>query len=215
MNSTRSNQENSALGGISPSEQVVGRCRYLIQTGPFHQTAGAKVQVLGAHVIRYGLALVVLWIGLMKFTEYEAVGIQPLVASSPLMGWMYNIFSVREFSTGLGMMEVGIAALIALRLWFPRASAAGSAAAVLMFLTTLSFLFSAPGWEPSLGGFPAVSASVGQFLLKDVVLLGAAILTFGEAYSAVVHTARSRATLGEEPGASSQGEGLPHGAETW
>jgi uncharacterized membrane protein YkgB len=175
----------------------------------------AKVEALGTDVIRYGLVLVILWIGLMKFTEYEAVGIQPLVASSPLMGWMYNIFSVREFSTGPGMVEVGIAALIALRLWFPRASAAGSAAAVLMFLTTLSFLFSAPGWEPSLGGFPAVSASVGQFLLKDVVLLGAAILTFGEAYSAAVHTARSRATLGEEPGASSQGDGLPHGAETW
>jgi reactive chlorine resistance protein C len=41
-----------------------------------------------------------------------------------------------------------------------------------MFLTTLSFLFSTPGWEPSLGGFPALSGSVVQFLIKDVVLLG-------------------------------------------
>ena len=49
---------------------------------------------------------------------------------------------------------------------------------------TLSFLFSAPGWEPSLSGFPALSASVGQFLIKDVGLLGAAIWTCGEAYSA-------------------------------
>ncbi len=56
--------------------------------------------------------------------------------------------------------------------------------AIVMFLTTISFLFSAPGWEPSLGGFPALSASVGQFLVKDVVLLGAAIWTCGEAYSA-------------------------------
>ena len=53
-----------------------------------------------------------------------------------------------------------------------------------MFLTTLSFLFSAPGWEPSLGGFPTLSASVGQFLIKDVVLLGSAIWTCGEASAA-------------------------------
>ena len=52
-----------------------------------------------------------------------------------------------------------------------------------MFLTTLSFLFSTPGWEPTLGGFPALSASVGQFLIKDVVLLGAAIWSFGEAWA--------------------------------
>ena len=145
---------------------------------------GPQVQAVGARVIRYGLALVVGWIGFMKFTGYEAAGIQPLVASSPLMSWMYSILSVRGLSTGLGVVEVTIAALIALRPWFPKVSAAGSAAAVLMFLTTISFLFSAPGWEPSLGGFPALSASVGQFLIKDVVLLGAAIWTCGEAYTA-------------------------------
>ncbi|HYO81479.1 MAG TPA: DUF417 family protein, partial [Bryobacteraceae bacterium] len=61
----------------------------------------------------------------------------------------------------------------------------GSAMAVPMFLTTLTFLISTPGWEPTLGGFPALSASVGQFLIKDLVLLGAAIWTWGEAYSAV------------------------------
>ena len=52
---------------------------------------------------------------------------------------------------------------------------------MVMFFTTLSFLFSTPGWELSLGGFPALSALPGQFLLKDVVLLGAAISTFAEA----------------------------------
>jgi len=53
-------------------------------------------------------------------------------------------------------------------------------AAVLMFLTTLTFLVSTPGWEPSLGGFPALSANVGQFLIKDVVLLGAALWCLGD-----------------------------------
>ena len=49
-----------------------------------------------------------------------------------------------------------------------------------MFLTTLSFLFSTPGWEPSLGGFPALSGDVGEFLIKDIVSLGAALWSLGE-----------------------------------
>ena len=54
-----------------------------------------------------------------------------------------------------------------------------------MFLTTLSFLFSTPGWEPSLGGFPALSGDVGEFLIKDIVLLGAALWSLSEALAAV------------------------------
>jgi uncharacterized membrane protein YkgB len=53
-----------------------------------------------------------------------------------------------------------------------------------MFLTTLSFLVTTPGWEKSLGGFPALSAMPGQFLLKDLVLLGASLFTAGEALEA-------------------------------
>ena len=47
---------------------------------------GMAIAVLGSRVLRYGLVLVVGWIGLVKFTGYEANGIQPLVAHSPLMG---------------------------------------------------------------------------------------------------------------------------------
>ena len=139
-----------------------------------------SITTLGHRVLRYGLAVVIGWIGFMKFTGYEAHGIEPLVARSPIMGWMYHILTVQQFSAGLGVVEVAIALLIAIRPWSRRASAIGSAAAVVMFLTTLSFLLSTPGWEPSLG-FPALSAMPGQFLLKDVVLLGAAIWSLGEA----------------------------------
>jgi len=142
-----------------------------------------RVEALGSHVLRYGLALVIGWIGMMKFTGYEAKGIQPLVANSPLLGWMYHLWTVQQFSDGLGIVEVGIAVLILLRPWSRRACLVGSAFAVLMFLTTLSFLFSTPGWEPSLGGFPALSALPGQFLLKDIVLLGAALWSFGETWA--------------------------------
>jgi reactive chlorine resistance protein C len=57
--------------------------------------------------------------------------------------------------------------------------------ATLMFLTIISFLFSTPGWEPSLGGFPALAVVPGQFLLKDLVLLGASIWSFGESLASV------------------------------
>ena len=146
--------------------------------------AGQQLLAIGAVGLRYGLVVVIGWIGLMKFTAYEANGIQPLVAHSPFMSWLYGFLSIRGFANALGTAEVSIAVLIGLRRWSAKASAIGSAAAVVMFLTTLSFLFSTPGWEPSLGGFPALSGAVGQFLLKDVVLLGAALWCFGEAWTA-------------------------------
>ena len=40
-------------------------------------------------------------------------------------------------------------------------------------------------WEVSTGGFPALTVVPGQFLVKDVVLLGAALWSFGEAWRAV------------------------------
>jgi uncharacterized membrane protein YkgB len=138
----------------------------------------------GLHVSRYGLVVVLLWIGGMKFTAYEAGGIEPLVANSPLMAWVYKVMSVRGFSALLGVIEIVIGLLIALRPLWPLISAVGSGLAAGMFLTTLTFLVSTPGWESSLGGFPALSAMPGQFLLKDVVLLGVATFTAGEALEA-------------------------------
>jgi len=141
----------------------------------------SQFEAMGDLLIRYGLVLVIGWIGAMKFTSYEAHGIQPMVAHSPVMGWMYQFLSVQTFSSLLGIVEIAIASLIALRPLSPSLSANGSASAVQMLLTTLSLLFTTPGREPSLGGFPALSALPGQFLLKDVVLLGAAVSTFVEA----------------------------------
>jgi uncharacterized membrane protein YkgB len=137
------------------------------------------IQTVGAFLIRYGLVLVLVWIGAMKFTAYEAAGIQPLVANSPFMSWMYRFLSIQAMSNLLGIVEISIAVMIAMRPLSAKVSAIGSGLAVMMFLTTLTFLFSTPGWEPSLGGFPALSG-LGGFLLKDIVLLGAAVWSLGE-----------------------------------
>ena len=139
----------------------------------------------GNAALRSCLALVLFWIGGMKFTAYEAAAIQPLIATSPLMSWLYRIFSVRGASDLIGIAELTIAVLILLRPISPRATLAGGLGAIAMFLTTLSFILSLPGgvWAAGLG-FPLLGEA-GGFLIKDVVLLGASVAIATEAYSAI------------------------------
>jgi uncharacterized membrane protein YkgB len=142
---------------------------------------GARLESIGLHVARYALVLVLVWIGAMKFTAYEAGAIQPLVANSPLMSWLYAVFSVQATSNLIGVAEIAAGVLIALRPWSAVACVVGSLMGIATFVITLTFLFSTPGWEASLGGFPALSVAPGQFILKDAVLLGAAVWSCGEA----------------------------------
>ncbi len=146
-------------------------------------TVPARIKGAGEFLLRYGLVLVLGWIGAMKFTAYEAEGIKPLLETSPLMSWMYRVFSLQGASNLIGVAELIAAALIAARRWAPKLAVAGSAMACATFLATISFLFTLPGWEKSLGGFPALSGS-GGFLLKDVILLGASLWSLGEALEA-------------------------------
>ncbi len=141
----------------------------------------AQLKTVGVYATRYGLVLVLMWIGAMKFTAYEAEGISAFVANSPLMSWTYHVLSTRQFSALLGVVELVIAMLIAARPFSAQVSALGSVLAAGTFLTTISFLLSTPGvFEPSLG-FPALAVLPGQFLIKDLVLFGASLWTAGEA----------------------------------
>lgn len=135
---------------------------------------------LGVHISRYGLVLTLLLIGVLKFTAGEAQGIQPLVASSPLMFWLYRIFSLQAVSNLIGAIEIAVALLIALRPISARLSFIGSVGAIITFLVTVSFLFSTPGAFQFSYGFPLLG-DAGQFLIKDLVLLGASIWTAAEA----------------------------------
>jgi reactive chlorine resistance protein C len=159
---------------VAATSAIGVRAESLVETG-------IKAEPIGLHVMRYALVLVLVWIGAMKFTGYEAGAIQPLVANSPLMSWLYAVFSVQATSNLIGVAEITAGVLIAARPWSPAAAVVGSLMAVATFVITLTFMFSTPGWEPSLGGFPALSVAPGQFILKDAVLLGAAVWSFGEA----------------------------------
>ena len=143
--------------------------------------SATKLEHLGAGIIRYGLVIILLWIGMLKFTAYEAEGVKPLVENSPFLSWAYSVMSVQGFSMVLGSIEIILAILIASRPFSPKASAIGSIGAMIMALITLSFIFSTPGvWQPGYG-FPCLSPKPGQFLLKDILLFGAATWTAGEA----------------------------------
>lgn len=133
---------------------------------------------------RYGLVIVIAWYGGLKFMNYEAQGIAPLVSESPLMSWLYEIFSVYAFSALLGVFEIAAAVLLALKPWWPKYSIGGSLLAIMLFAATISFMFTTPGvMEPSQGGFPALSLS-GGFLMKDIALLGISVWTLADALRA-------------------------------
>lgn len=141
---------------------------------------GAKFEMLGKTLIRYTLVIVLLWVGFLKFTSYEAEGIKPLVSNSPLLSWFYNFMSAEGFAKLLGVIEIVLGVLIAIKPLSPKASYIGSLGAIIMFIITLSFVLTTPGvWQPDYG-FPYLSPMPGQFLAKDTVLLAAAVYTAGE-----------------------------------
>jgi len=154
---------NQALLGSSPSAR-----------------AQFRLGAVGITISRYGLVLVLLLIGLLKFTAAEAAGIQPLIAHSPFMSWMYAVLGVRGVSALIGTIEITVALLVALRPVSAVASFVGSLGCIVTFLLTTSFLLSTPGAVQWSYGLP-ILGDAGQFLIKDVVLLGASFLTASEA----------------------------------
>ena len=142
---------------------------------------GETIANIGDHALRVSVIIVLAWVGAMKFTAYEAGAIQGLVASSPLTSWLYSLFDLQGASNLIGSVEIITAVALVLAPLHRVIAIVGAAAATLTFAVTSSFLISAPVWEASLGGFPALSVVPGQFLLKDLVLLAAAIVLLGKA----------------------------------
>jgi reactive chlorine resistance protein C len=123
-------------------------------------------------MVRWSVVLLLLVFGALKWTKPEADGIAPFIAHSPVLQWM-TAFSSQAASEIIGVIELAIATLIAVRRWAPRLAMIGGFLGVVMFLTTLSFVVTTPG----IGDGAA-------FLLKDVVLLGASLWTAGESWVA-------------------------------
>jgi reactive chlorine resistance protein C len=144
----------------------------------------SRTAAIAALIARYGLVIVLAWFGAMKFTSYEAHGISHWVANSPFLGWVYHIMSIDAFGRLNGSIELITAALLAVKPWFPKASVVGGIFASLFFVVTLSFMITTPGvGEASAGGFPVLSAD-GEFLMKDIALIGLALWLLVDAIDA-------------------------------
>jgi uncharacterized membrane protein YkgB len=178
----------------------------------------AELDVLGKKVLRLSIVIVLVWIGGLKFYNYEADGIVPFVANSPFMSYFYSspkeykkhinkegeyvprIHQWHEanntygFAHGLGVLLIIIGILVAINYWAPMWSMVGSLLVVILAIGTLSFLITTPeSWVPNLGdkqwGFPYLSGR-GRLVLKDVVMLAGAIVTMSD--SAKLYLSRKR-----------------------
>ncbi|TMN32639.1 DUF417 family protein [Pseudoalteromonas sp. S2755] len=112
------------------------------------------------------VALVLAWIGGMKFLELEAKAIVPLVETSPFMSWMYDLFSVQEASNIIGAYDLLMAGLLGIGIWFNQRILIGVASlgCLAVFVMTQSFLFTASGAFSDM----SLLGGLGQFVIKDL-----------------------------------------------
>ena len=140
-----------------------------------------KSQEKFINTARVAILIVMVWIGGLKAFQYEADGIVPFVANSPLMSFFYskkapeyNDYKNPEgktvqknidwhtenntytFSYGLGMVIVMIGILTFLGIWNPKIGLVGGLLTFGMSLVTLTFLITTPEvYVPKLDGdFP-------------------------------------------------------------
>ncbi|HIC0892210.1 TPA: reactive chlorine resistance membrane protein RclC [Enterobacter hormaechei] len=169
---------------------------------------------IGLTLIRLSIAVVFMWIGLLKFIPYEADSITPFVANSPVMSFFYEhpeeyqkhmthegeykpearawqtANNTYGFSNGLGVVEVLIALLV---LANPLSRWMGLIGGTLSFLTplvTLSFLITTPeAWVPDLGdlhhGFPYLSGA-GRLVLKDTLMLAGSVMIMADSARSIL-----------------------------
>lgn len=183
----------------------------------------AQLDGIGKTVTRMGLVVVLVWIGGLKIYQYEDEGIVPFVANSPLMSFFYRrpageyrqhmnregqlVPANREwhqlngtytFAYGLGSIIVAYGVMISLHPWLPRVAAVGSFLVFLMSFVTLSFLITTPEcWVPALGssehGFPLLSGA-GRLVLKDAIMMGAALVTMADSAQAYLRKRQAAAS---------------------
>ncbi|MFA5833825.1 MAG: DUF417 family protein [Bacteroidota bacterium] len=123
-----------------------------------------------------GVATVLIWIGVFKFTPTEARGIEPLVKNSFLMKWMYNYASIEIVSKVVGSIEILTAVCLLLHFFWKKAGMIGGFFAAITFLLTLSFLFTTPGVFSTVDGVLITDF----FILKDLMALGISFMVLGK-----------------------------------
>ncbi|HGS5163885.1 TPA: DUF417 family protein [Vibrio harveyi] len=130
-----------------------------------------KPTQFGYYLGVFGVALVLIWLGIYKFTPTEAKLIEPLVLNHPAMSWLYSIISVQAVSNIIGLTEIIVALGLIIGLKKPTVAYWSGIAASVIFLATLSFLVTTPNtWKVSDGVLIA-----NFFLVKDILFLAISI----------------------------------------
>jgi len=111
--------------------------------------------------------LVLLWIGGMKFTLLEAQGIEALVKSSPLMSWLYSLFSIQATSNIIGIYDLIAVVLLILAMYLPKLTVPAILMSGMVFVVTQTFLISFSGSLSS----ETLLSTTGHFLIKDLWFL--------------------------------------------
>lgn len=130
---------------------------------PFPQLAR-----LGHYTSLLGIVLIMLWIGIFKFTPTEAAGVKPLVENHFLLFWLYDVLSVQQVSNLFGIIEIMTGLLLLFSLKYDVLRPFAALCLIATFLITLSFLFTTPGTWKIVDGVP----STDFFILKDLPMLG-------------------------------------------
>ncbi len=138
-----------------------------------------KLQKTGFYIALFGMAIVLIWIGIFKFTPTEAKGIRSFVENSPLMSWMYKVMSETAVSKLIGCTEIATGVLLMLQPVSARAGFIGGILSAITFAITLSFIFTTPGAFSKTDGIWLPDA----FLLKDLMALGISIYTLAISYN--------------------------------
>jgi uncharacterized membrane protein YkgB len=146
-------------------------------------TGAALLVNFGAWIALYGVALVFVMHGGLKFASKEAEALKPLIGTSPLLNCTYRVASPEAVAKTLGCIEIVTGLLLALTPVAGLLGALGAAMATLALLITVTFLVTGPSWDWELGGFPALSPT-GASISKDIALLGSAVAAIGFALGA-------------------------------
>lgn len=120
--------------------------------------------------------IILLWIGLFKFTPGEAMAIKGYVSNSFLMSWLYRVTSVQGASNIIGTYEIVTAIFLIASFWSNKAALIGGYLTASIFIGTLSFLLTTPGiWKLSDGIW-----TTDFFVLKDMAFLGIGLMVIGK-----------------------------------
>ncbi|MFV8269320.1 DUF417 family protein [Flavobacterium sp. GT2N3] len=123
-----------------------------------------------------GTIIILIWVGLFKFTAVEAEAIKGLVENHFAMRWMYNVMSVQTVSNVIGIFEVVTAIGLILSFFNKKIGMYAGLASAIIFVTTLSFLVTTPGVFKMVEGFPVTDF----FILKDIPYLAISIMVYAK-----------------------------------